>query len=87
MSNGAQGVFPVRCSPKLPSNDRAGVPHLPQRDALPRVPSVPLGSGSRNAENSLCETRWETCQRFQSLERGVIPPQDLLPNGKRFPRG
>ena len=62
-------------------------PICPNTTRCPVFPLFRSEAALATLKTLYCEMRWETCQRFQSLERGVIPPQDLLPNGKRFPRG
>ena len=32
-----------------------------------------------------CEGRFDTCKRYESASKGVMPDPDLLPDGERLP--
>lgn len=63
-----------------------GVPAAPC-PKITRCPMFPIfgADGALAVIKALyCEGVYENCERFRSVGRGVIPPRDLLPDGRRL---
>jgi hypothetical protein len=63
----------------------------PERPKCPRMARCPIfpefknRSALRMLQVLYCESEFTRCRRYQSIEGGVVPPSNLLPDGRTLP--